>query len=66
MGLEEILWKGADWIDLALDKLKWWAIMNTVMKLWVLSIAGNFLTSRGAKLVKKNSGRQSQFLIDTS
>jgi hypothetical protein len=64
MSLEEILWKDVDWIDLAQDKLRWWAIM--VMKLWVLSIARNFVTSRGAKLVKKDSARRSQFLIYTS
>ena len=66
MGLQEILWKSVDWIDLAQDNLTWWALVNTVTKLWVLSIAGNFLTSWGAKLVKKASARRSQFLIDTS
>ena len=34
-----------DWIDLAQDNLTWWAVMNKITKLWVLSIAGKFLTS---------------------
>jgi hypothetical protein len=36
MGLEEILWKGVDWIDLAQDKVTWWAVMNAITKLYVL------------------------------
>ena len=33
MGLQEILWKSVDWIDLAQGNLTWWALMNTVTKL---------------------------------
>jgi hypothetical protein len=35
MGLREVGW-GTDWIDLAQDKNRWQAIVNTVMKLRVL------------------------------
>jgi hypothetical protein len=33
--LREIGWDGMDWIDLALDKEKWRALVNTVMNLRV-------------------------------
>jgi hypothetical protein len=32
MDLREIGWDGMDWIDLAQDRDKWRAIVNTVMK----------------------------------
>jgi hypothetical protein len=31
----EIGWDGMDWIDLAQDRDQWWALVNTVMNLWV-------------------------------
>jgi len=34
-----------DWIDLAQDKDRWWAVANEVMKLRVPYNAGNFLTN---------------------
>jgi hypothetical protein len=34
-GLREIEWGGMDWIDLALDRDKWRALVNTVMNLRV-------------------------------
>jgi hypothetical protein len=33
--LREIGWDDMDWIDLAQDRDKWRAPMNTVMNLWV-------------------------------
>jgi hypothetical protein len=33
MDLEEIGWKGVDWIHLAQDSGKWWALVNMVMVL---------------------------------
>jgi hypothetical protein len=30
-----IHWEGINWTDLAQDQDKWWALMNTVMNLWV-------------------------------
>jgi hypothetical protein len=35
MDLREIGWDGMDWIDLAQNKDKWRALVNTVMNLWV-------------------------------
>jgi hypothetical protein len=35
MDLREIGWYGMDWIDLAQDKDKWMALVNTVMNLRV-------------------------------
>jgi hypothetical protein len=35
MDHREIGWGGMDWIDLAQDKDKWRALVNTVMNLWV-------------------------------
>jgi hypothetical protein len=44
MDLEEVGW-GMDWIDLAQDTDRWWAVVNAIMSLRVPSNAGNFLTS---------------------
>jgi hypothetical protein len=30
MGLEEIIWSSMDWIDLALDRDQWRALVNTI------------------------------------
>jgi hypothetical protein len=35
MDLGEIRWDGMDWIDLAQDRDKWRALVNTVTNLWV-------------------------------
>jgi hypothetical protein len=35
MDRREIGGGGVDWIDLVQDKDKWWALVNTVMNLWV-------------------------------
>jgi hypothetical protein len=37
--------EGVDWMLLTEDRDKWWALVNVVMNLQVLSKAGNFLTS---------------------
>jgi hypothetical protein len=36
MDLREIGWGGVEWIHLAQDRDRWWAIVNVVMNLWVL------------------------------
>jgi hypothetical protein len=36
MDLREIGWNGMDWMDLAQDRDKWRALVNTVMNLLVL------------------------------
>jgi hypothetical protein len=35
MGLREIGWEGVDWIDMAQDRDKWRALVNTVLNLRV-------------------------------
>ena len=35
MDLEEVGYGGMDWIELAQDKDRWWALLNVVMNLWV-------------------------------
>jgi len=42
--LQEMGW-GMGCIDLALDRDRWWELVNVVMNLRVPQIAGNFLTS---------------------
>jgi hypothetical protein len=37
MDLREIGWGSVEWIHLAHDRDWWWAVVNTVMKLWVLA-----------------------------
>jgi hypothetical protein len=43
--LREIGWNGTDWIGLAQDMHKWWALVNMVMNLRVPENAGKFLSS---------------------
>jgi hypothetical protein len=35
MDLREMVWEGVNWIHLAQDRDQWWALVNTVMNLWV-------------------------------
>jgi len=42
---QELRWEGMNWIDLAEDRDRWRALVNTVMNLQVPYNAGNFLTS---------------------
>jgi hypothetical protein len=35
MDLRKIEFEGVDWIHLALYRDRWWALVNTVMNLWV-------------------------------
>ena len=40
--LQEVGW-GIDWIDLAQDRDRWWALVNAVMNLWGSIKCGEFL-----------------------
>jgi hypothetical protein len=35
MTFREVGWRGMDWINLAQDRDRWRALVNTVMNLWV-------------------------------
>ena len=36
MDLQEVGYGGMNWISLAHDRDKWWALVNAVMNFWVL------------------------------
>jgi hypothetical protein len=35
MDIQEVGWEGVDWIDMAQDRERWWALVNAVMNLRV-------------------------------
>jgi len=35
MVLQEVGFGGMDWIEVAQDRYRWWALVNEVMNLWV-------------------------------
>jgi len=45
LDLQEIDWGGLDWIYLAQDRDRWWALVTAVMNFRFPSNAGNFLIS---------------------
>jgi len=45
MDLQEVGGGCGDWMELAQDRDRWWALVSTVMNLRVPKNAGNFLTS---------------------
>jgi hypothetical protein len=44
MDLQEVGWRGMDWIYLAQYSDRWRALVNVVKNFWVSLNAGNFLT----------------------
>jgi hypothetical protein len=34
VNVKEIGWEGIDWIHLAQDRDRWWAVVNMIKKLW--------------------------------
>jgi hypothetical protein len=45
MDLKNVGWESMDWIDLALDRDRWLALVNVVMNFQILQTSGKFLTS---------------------
>jgi hypothetical protein len=43
MDLQDVGWKGMDWIGPTEDRDKWWALVDTVLSLTVPKSKGNFL-----------------------
>jgi hypothetical protein len=45
MNLQEIGWGGNDWIPVAQDRERWWALVMAAINLRIPQNAGKFLTS---------------------
>jgi hypothetical protein len=45
MDFREIVFEGIGWMHLAQDRDQMWALVNTVMNLWITKQVWNFLTS---------------------
>jgi len=43
MNFREVGWEGVKWFHLAQHRDHWWALLNTVMNVWVPWKAANFL-----------------------
>jgi hypothetical protein len=43
MDLQEVGWRGMDWIALAQGRDKWRALANAILNVWVQSNVGEFL-----------------------
>ena len=52
---EEIGWEGVDWISIAEDRDKWWALMNTVVNLVFHKMFGIFLTNLEKIILSKRT-----------
>ena len=46
MDLREVGCRGVDWIDMAQDRDRWWALVTAVINFRIPYTARNFLTSR--------------------
>ena len=59
MDLQEVGWGGMDWIALVKDTDRWWAVVNSVMKLW----GGKFLDQlTTGQLLKNDSAPWSKYV----
>jgi len=45
MNLNKICWEGVEWINLAQESKKWWAVVKTVMNVRVLCSSRNMWAS---------------------
>jgi hypothetical protein len=55
MGLKKIGGGGVDWINLALERDKWWTLVNTAMDIHIPQNGGCLEEMRNYQLLKKDS-----------
>jgi hypothetical protein len=53
MDLKGIGWQDEDWVDMALDKERWQAVVNTLMKHRIPESVENFLCSWETSYLKR-------------
>jgi hypothetical protein len=59
--LREIGWGDMHWIHLAQDRDQWWALVNTIMNLWIPLNVGKFLIPES--LLASQEGHDSMELV---
>jgi hypothetical protein len=63
MGFQEMGYKSLNWIDVAQDWDKWWAVLKKVMNLWFALNAGSFFLTASTLLNSQDGTVSVEFYL---